>query len=136
MEKIRAELKQGMEELSDESGCPLGTRVFYPEEVYQEVRGIPPDLIVYFGDLDWRSVGTVGHGSIHTRENDTGPDDANHDTHGIFIMAKKADLKGGGTGLGTRLDGLSLYDVTPTVLDLFGLPIPPSMHGRVISPRA
>ncbi len=136
VEKIRAELKQGMEELSDESGRPLGTRVFYPEEVYQEVRGIPPDLIVYFGDLDWRSVGTVGHRFIHTRENDTGPDDANHDTHGIFIMAKKADLKGGRTGLGTRLDGLSLYDVTPTILDLFGLPASPLMRGRVISPRA
>ena len=38
----------------------------------------PPDLFVYFGDLRWRSVGTVGTGQIHTFENDTGPDDANH----------------------------------------------------------
>ena len=50
------------------------------------VNGVAPDLIVYFGDLDWRSVGAVGLGSIHTFENDTGPDEANHDWHGIFML--------------------------------------------------
>ena len=43
----------------------------------------PPDLIVYFGNLTWRSIGSVGDGRIHVRENDTGPDDANHAKNGI-----------------------------------------------------
>ena len=39
---------------------PIGTKVFKPEEVYPEVNGVAPDLIVHFGDLLWRSVGTIG----------------------------------------------------------------------------
>ena len=36
----------------------------------------------------WRSVGTVGgEEGIHTFENDTGPDDANHAQDGLMIMA-------------------------------------------------
>ena len=68
-----------------------------PQDVYPEVRGVAPDLIVYFGDLEWRSVGAVGNPSIYTYENDTGPDGANHDRDGIFIMkglARPADGQG------------------------------------------
>ena len=51
-------------------------------------RASPPDLIVHFGDLLWRSIGTVGgDDGIHTFENDTGPDDANHAQDGLLIMA-------------------------------------------------
>ncbi len=67
-------------------GSISGRKSYKPEEIYSEARRIPPDLIVYFGNLSWRSVGSIGLGSILTFENDTGPDDANHDTHGIFIM--------------------------------------------------
>ena len=38
-------------------GRPMATRVYKPEEVYAEVNGVAPDLIVVFGDLLWRSVG-------------------------------------------------------------------------------
>ncbi len=133
--KVCADLKAGLEEMRDEYGKPLGTRVFFPKDLYREVHGAAPDLITYFGNLDWRSVGTMGHGAVHTRENDTGPDDANHDTHGIFIMARKADWDRAGVEAapGVPLDGLSLYDVAPTLLGLFGLPIPAGMNGRPIS---
>ncbi len=57
-----------------------------PQDVYPEVRGVAPDLIVYFGDLEWRSVGAVGNPSLYTYENDTGPDGANHDRDGVFMM--------------------------------------------------
>ena len=53
--------------------------------IYKEVRGVAPDLIVYFGDLYWRSVGTVGGGKLHTFENDTGPDGANHAQNGMIL---------------------------------------------------
>ncbi|MBI2880295.1 MAG: alkaline phosphatase family protein [Candidatus Tectomicrobia bacterium] len=133
--RVCADLKAGLEEMKDEYGKPLGTRVHFPADLYREVRGTAPDLIVYFGDLDWRSVGTLGHGAIHTRENDTGPDDANHDTHGIFIMARKADWDRTGEGArpGAPLPGLTLYDVAPTLLRLFGLPVPAAMQGKPVS---
>jgi predicted AlkP superfamily phosphohydrolase/phosphomutase len=84
-EAVRRELAEGLSAITDERGEPLGTRVLFPEEIYREVRGIPPDLIVYFGDLRWRSIGSVGWGEIHRHENDTGPDDANHAPYGVFI---------------------------------------------------
>jgi predicted AlkP superfamily phosphohydrolase/phosphomutase len=49
---------------------------------------------VYFGDLSWRSIGSVGWDRIHFHENDTGPDDANHAPHGIFIAYPKLDSRG------------------------------------------
>ena len=90
-EELRSELAEGLSAIPDEEGRPIGTRALRPQELYREVNGIPPDLIVYFGDLRWRSIGTVGWGRIHFHENDTGPDDANHAPHGIFIAYPKLD---------------------------------------------
>jgi predicted AlkP superfamily phosphohydrolase/phosphomutase len=68
----------------------------------------------------------VGYGSIHTIDNDTGPDDANHAQHGIFIL-RAPDRNGG-----RCLSGLRIYDVAPTILNLFGIPIPEAMQGKMI----
>ena len=69
-EATRDRLIAELEALGDPEGRPIGTRVLKPEELYRTVRGAaPPDLFVYFGDLRWRSVGTVGTGSDpHLRE--------------------------------------------------------------------
>ena len=124
-ERVRDEIKTKLETLGDENGKPIGTKVFKPEEVYRTVKNVPPDLIVYFGDLAWRSAGSVGTGAIHVFENDTGPDDANHAQYGMFI------LKGPGVEPGRR-EGVSLYDVAPTVLTTLGVPVPDDMIGKVI----
>ena len=86
-EKTRDELIKELESITDEYGNNIGTRVFKPEEVYKKVENIPPDLIVYFGNLRWRSIGTVGNDTIWLHENDTGPDDANHAQYGIVIVS-------------------------------------------------
>ena len=120
---VRAELKAKFEAITDENGTNIGTKALFAEDIYRAIRNVPPDLIVYFGDLNWRSVGKVGNESMHVFANDTGPDDANHDYHGIFIMA------GAGAGAGRR-DDLSIYDVAPTILKLFGLEAPNDMIGK------
>ena len=125
-EVVRSELKARLEALGDERGRPIHTRVHRPEEVFDTVRGIPPDLFVYFGDLAWRSIGTLGWGEIHRFENDTGPDDANHATHGLFIMRHP---KGEPVG---ESEEMSYLDVAPTLLALMGLPAPAHMRGRVL----
>ena len=78
---------------------------------------------MHFGDLAWRAVGTIGGDEgVHTFENDTGPDDANHAQQGILVMA--------GPGIPhERRDDMHLLDVAPTVLDVLGLPIPATMRG-------
>ena len=128
-EKVRMELKEKLEALGDEQGNSIGTRVIKPEEVYPEINGVAPDLIVYFGNLAWRSVGSLGLNTIHTFENDTGPDDANHAEQGIFILCDPAAPV---EQPHTLRVGLSLFDVAPTVLSILGIPVPPDMEGNVI----
>jgi len=127
-EALRDELIERLEALPGPGG-PIGTRVHRPEDLWRERRGIPPDLVVYFGDLAWRSNGTLGHGRHYTFENDTGPDDANHARHGLWVMA------GPGVSAGP-LEDAALVDVAPTVLQLAELPPDPRMRGRVAAPVA
>ncbi len=127
-EATRDRLIRELEALGDPSGTPIGTRVLKPESLYRTTKGIaPPDLFVYFGDLRWRSVGTIGSGQIHTYENDTGPDDANHAPYGMLIA--------NGPGIGARgpIDGMQLMDVSPTILSFFGLEVPADMQGHTIA---
>jgi predicted AlkP superfamily phosphohydrolase/phosphomutase len=96
--------------------------------VYPEVKGVAPDLIVIFGDLYWRSVGTIGGDEgVHTFENDTGPDDANHAQDGLYVIA------GPGVAPGGRRDA-HLLDIAPTVLDLLGIEQPAGLRGRSLAP--
>ena len=126
-EATRDRLIAEIEAIGDHHGKPIGTRVLKPEQLYKTVRGAaPPDLFIYFGNLRWRSVGTVGTGTIHTFENDTGPDDANHAQDGMII------LTGPGTQPTGPVEGMQLMDVTPTILRLFGLEVPADLQGRVI----
>ncbi|MEO6807831.1 MAG: alkaline phosphatase family protein [Isosphaeraceae bacterium] len=126
-EATRDRLIAELEALGDPDGKPIGTRVLKPEDLYKTVRGAaPPDLFIYFGDLRWRSVGTIGTGQIHTFENDTGPDDANHAPEGMLIAT------GPGIPASGPISGMQLMDVTPTVLQLFGLKIPADLQGHAL----
>ena len=125
-EALRREMIERIEAMPDPGGTPLGNKAVRPEDLYKTVNGIAPDLIVYFGGLSWRSVGGVGFDSIYTFENDTGPDDANHDFHGILIMDDRS-----GRG-GEEVKGLEILDVAPTVLDLLGIGKPEDMQGKII----
>lgn len=125
-EKLRDELAEKLVALGDENGKGINTKVFKPQEIYSACNGIPPDLIVYFGDLYWRSVGSVGLKSIHTFENDTGPDDANHAQYGIFAMSNPEGNKKGKVG------GLHIMDCAPTILNLMGISVPHDMQGKIV----
>lgn len=122
-EPLRDRLIREIAAIPDEQGRPLHSQVLKPQDIYREVNGVPPDLIAYFGNLHWRSVGTVGLGAVQTFENDTGPDDANHAEEGVFILA------GPGVPTGRWHEG-QLMDVAPTLLERFGLEIPDDMQGR------
>ena len=125
-EQVRTELAAALADITGPDEKFVGAQVFKPEEIYSEVRSVAPDLLVYFGDLHWRSVGSVGHGKHYTLENDTGPDDANHSTTGIFVLYEPAV---GGRG---EVAGHQLMDIAPTILNRFGLKIPEVMQGKMI----
>lgn len=127
-ERTRDEIKARIESLGNERGEQIGTVAYKPESIYRQCNGIPPDLIVIFGDLYWRAVGSVGHETIHVFENDTGPDDANHARKGIIVMS---NLDGSGSK-GMKMDNLQILDVAPTILDLLGMTKIPHLCGKVI----
>src|SRR5205085_10245101 len=106
-EQTRDELIAKLESAPGPHGEPLGTKVLKPQDVYPDVRGAAPDLIVYFGDLAWRSMGSVGNPSLYTYENDTGPDGANHDRTGVFTMVGAPNQPIG------HVEELNLVDVGP-----------------------
>jgi predicted AlkP superfamily phosphohydrolase/phosphomutase len=112
-ERVLSQIEHGLSAIAAPDGRALLTRVFRPETTYRECRGAPPDLIVYFGDLDWRAVGSVGANDLYVTQNDTGPDQANHATDGVII----AHVPG---AVAERLDGLRLVDVGPAVLRILG----------------
>ena len=118
-----------LEAIPGPDGKALGTRALKPEKIYRAVRGVAPDLMVYFGNLRWRSVGQVGTQSVYAAENDTGPDDANHAFDGTFIG------NGPGFPAAGELSGLSLFDIAPTVLRHFGLEPAGDLVGRAIGAK-
>jgi predicted AlkP superfamily phosphohydrolase/phosphomutase len=130
--------------LQDPHGRPLQAKGFKPKELYREVRGSAPDLVVEFGALAWRSVSSVGHGGVYVKDNvqdgaqdnvqknaqenaesnDPPGDLCNPAPHGMFILAApNCPLSG-------EFHGASLLDIAPTLLDLGGYQIPDGMQGR------
>src|SRR5260370_1354382 len=102
-------MKLRLEALTDPQGRPLNSLVFKPEQIYRHVRNVAPDLIVHFGGLYWRSIGSMGHGRFHVEENDTGPDACNHAQFGAFILyAPRLEPRGHRRGLLSQAPVLTL----------------------------
>jgi predicted AlkP superfamily phosphohydrolase/phosphomutase len=126
-EAKRQEIAGKLEAMVGPDGQALGNHCFKPEAIYKAVRNVAPDLLIYFGNLHWRSVGSLGHPAIYTFENDTGPDDANHAQEGLFIYFDPKRKLGG-----KELTGLQLMDIAPTILETMGVPVPTHMQGHAI----
>jgi len=123
-EEVREELVNDFKSIKGPNGETWKTKAYRPEELYSECRGYPPDLMVYFDNLYWRSAGTIGHETMYLPENDTGPDDAVHDWNGIFILYDPEERFQG------KLD-LNIADITPIVLNLMKVKAPENLDGRL-----
>lgn len=124
-EKFRDMLADRIRRIRGPNGEKWKTKVFKPEELFVECRGDPPDLMVYFDDLYWRSAGTIGHGTLYLPENDTGPDDAVHAQDGIFLFYDPKKQ------IGKKVNA-NILDIAPTILHFMDLPVPKDMEGKVI----
>ncbi len=122
LDSERCRLSEILRCMSGSTGAAMNNSVHTPEALYGDPAGAPPDLTVYWNALSMRSVGTVGHRSIFSATNDTGPDDANHDPIGIFAMT--------GSGARGQVEGLEIADVYATAMDALGLDPLPGTEGR------
>ncbi len=122
--ELRARIVRELQGIVTPAGAPFPVRVIEPADIYRNVRGDPPDLIVYFDDLRWRSAGTVGNPTNFLLENDIGPDDAVHAPDGVFLLS--------GPAIPSEIEvpEQQIIDVTPTLLSLLGLPIGAHVQGR------
>ena len=129
-EAVRDDLAQRLAEIPDDEGRPMATQVYKPEELYAEVNGVAPDLIVVFGDLLWRSVATIGGDEgVHTLENDTGP--------GRREPRAGRDDRRGGRGRRPRAAGSTRTCSTSRrrCSSCWGMDVPADMRGRSLGPK-
>ena len=126
LDRERDTLAKKIEEIRDPTGRRMDTRAWRPRDLYPASVGDTPDLMVYLDDLYWRSAGTIGHDTLYLSENDTGPDDAVHSQHGIFILY---DPNSRATG---QIPDVKILDVAPTLLKIMGFEPPNTMRGRAL----
>jgi predicted AlkP superfamily phosphohydrolase/phosphomutase len=133
-DSFREQLSDQLKWVRDQYGNLLKNEIYSPGMIYKATKGVPPDLIMLPGGLDYRSLGSIGHSDVLVFENDTGPDDANHDMLGIIVAAIKGrqlPQPAAGRKLQTPAD---IYDVAPTILKSLQVNVPSDMIGHVIDP--
>jgi predicted AlkP superfamily phosphohydrolase/phosphomutase len=129
-EALKADIARRLDSLKDPADGEDAVReVFDRDAVYSgPYLSQAPDLIVGFRAgyrAAWRSVtGGVGGGVF---EDNLRPWGGDHNMHpaevpGIFFCNRKVDR-----------ENLRIEDIAPTVLDLFGVPVPGNMDGRPIA---
>jgi predicted AlkP superfamily phosphohydrolase/phosphomutase len=122
-EKTREEIIQKLKNLEDPtSGKKFSAKVYRREEIYQgKYINRAPDLVIQVDDNIQSINSTVGHNQIFMEGKG-----GEHRINGIFLAC------GPGIKRGTQIKGIRIYDITPTILHIFNLPIPSDMDGRVL----
>lgn len=121
-EEIRNSIMTKLKELkSPKTGEKVFKNVFKKEDIYcGDFLSMAPDIILV-PDRYFISMGT--HSGAIFNDKTIAND---HALEGIF-MAYGPDIKKGAT-----IENAKIYDIAPTLLHIFGLPIPKDMDGKVL----
>lgn len=127
-EKVRNEIIDKLGRLEDPlSGEKLRTDIYKPEEIYSGLYvNEAPDIIFTVNNSECEVDVRFGHASLFLQGSFDLRHTGTHKKEGIFI-ASGPDIK-----KGTEITGAKIIDITPTILHLFGIPIPRDMDGRVL----
>lgn len=102
------------------TGVPL--EVFKREEIYEgEYLERMPDLIIKLNNNIQSINPTVGSNKTFIKT-----EGGDHRVNGIFV-AHGPSIRGG-----VKIEGAKICDISPTILRIFGLPVPTDMDGRVL----
>ena len=126
-EKIKAQLIHDLKNLSNDIGKEVEVQIYEPQKLYPgEKASLLPDII--FTINNWRCViieDTFDRPLFEEKPFST-RHTGSHRLNGIFLAY------GLGIKKGHKLEGAKIYDITPTILHIFGLPIPNDIDGRVL----
>jgi predicted AlkP superfamily phosphohydrolase/phosphomutase len=113
-EQVRSKIIEELKEIS--------VKAFRREEIYEgEYLELAPDIVIQIDNNVNSISGKVGYGKIFLK----GFNGVHHRTNGTFIAW--------GPNIRKNFEmNAKLYDVTPTILHMFGVPIPKDMDGRVL----
>jgi predicted AlkP superfamily phosphohydrolase/phosphomutase len=136
-EELREKIIERLTQLRDpDNGSPLVKTTYKREEIHRgKYAHKAPDIIFLRNEEDYpyvfrSSASYPGNEfyrtiSLKEMESDIRPN-ASHRLNGIFIAAGKEIKKN------LHINDLKIIDLAPTILHLFGIPIPDDMDGRVL----
>ncbi len=126
--RLKEEIKEKLHEMKDPyTGEPLIKNIWEKEELYDgEKSDILPDIITNMGDFAYGSSSTFAFSSNEIFSEPKTFQSGSHTQYGVF-MAYGPDIKEG-----EIIDNAQIYDIAPTVLHVYGIPVPGDMDGRVL----
>ncbi len=124
-ENVIAQLEDRLYRWTDpETGERIVNRIHRKEEIYAgKYFSMAPDLTVIIKDMAYVDWPGFRDGRVFYPPRQGG----DHRLNGIFI-ASGPDIRDAGQGV----KDLIIYDIAPTILHLFGVPVPQDMDGRVL----
>lgn len=124
-EKLREEITEMLYQTRGPKDEEVVDRVYKKEEIYRGPHlDMAPDLVFVMDGFRYVQRSGIEHDSIWREAPLTGW----HRLHGTFI-AYGPDIR----KTGEEVQGLKIYDITPTTLHLLGCPIPQDVDGRVLT---
>jgi len=124
-EAIRERIINGLREFGDLHGIKIDC--YKREEIYWGAKvNLAPDILFKVNDHEYNIQTTKLDGEILQKTAPFVNKSGSHRKEGIFI-AYGPDIKEG-----AQIRGAKIYDIAPTILHMFGLPIPDDMDGRVL----
>lgn len=126
-ERLCGEITEALQELTDPvSGRPVVKCVAQPQKKYAGpyVDKLPDITVLWDNSFPWTSLQSPRFGTLHLRRQDARS--GSHTPHGFLLAV------GPGIPAGVELEGASIYDIAPTVLEGAGVAVPDHFDGRPI----
>jgi len=126
-EEVKAKLLQDLKNISRDIRKEVKVQIYEPKKLYSgEKVNLLPDII--FTINNWRCViveDTFDRPLFEEKPFST-RHTGSHRLNGIFLA------HGPGIKKGYKIENAKIYDIAPTILHIFGLPIPKDIDGRVL----
>ncbi|MHA1606763.1 MAG: alkaline phosphatase family protein [Candidatus Freyarchaeota archaeon] len=126
-ERIKQKIIYDLESISEDIGEKVNVKIYEPRKIYHGERStFLPDII--FTINNWRCVILEEgfSGVLFENKPFSSRHTGSHRLEGVFLAY------GPGVKRGVRVGRVKIYDVAPTILHMFGLPVPDDMDGRVL----